>query len=147
MKFLKLFENSIMKNRLAAVMVILLMMSVMLGNVPFRNMLVCVHGGGGERVVHLHYGQLQGEPCDETGTGQSRVTTDEKRWHFSLDLETINNMQTAFKRPLNALSPAQLHNSGFAMYSPAGSRGDDSFDEASFVFLDTAFTTTTILII
>jgi hypothetical protein len=136
-----------MNNRLAAVMVILLMMSVMLGNVPFRNMLVCVHGVGGERVVHLHYGQLEGELCDETGTGQSRVATDEKRWHFSLDLETIRDTQTSFKRPLNALSPSLLHNSGFAMYSPTGTRGDDSFYDASFVFLDPAFTTTTILII
>ncbi|MCG6880595.1 MAG: hypothetical protein LJE96_15795 [Deltaproteobacteria bacterium] len=136
-----------MKNRLAAVMVILLVMCVILGNVPFRNMLVCVHGGGGERVVHLHYGQLEGQPCDETRAGLSRVTTDEERWHFSLDLETISNTQTSFKRPLNMLSPALLHSGGFATYSTAGSRGGYPFYDPSFVFLDPALTTTTILII
>ncbi len=136
-----------MKNRLAVVVVSLLVMCVMLGNVPFRDMLVCVHGGGGERVVHLHYGQLEGQLCDETRAGLNRVTTDEERWHFSLDLETISNTQTSFKRPLNMLSPSLLHSDGFAAHSPAGSRGGDFFNDPSFVPLDTAFTTTTILII
>jgi hypothetical protein len=136
-----------MKNRLAAVMVILLMMCVMLGNVPFRNMLLCVHGGGGERVVHLHYGQLDGQPCDETRAGLNRVTTHEERWHFSLNLETISNTQTSIKRPLNMLSPALLQSGEFALYSSAGTRGGYPFYEPSFVFLDPAFTTTTILII
>lgn len=136
-----------MKNRLTSGMVILVVMCVMLGNAPFRDMLVCVHGSGGEKAVHLHYGQLPGQPCDESRTGLSQVATDEDRWHFSLDLETISNTQTSFKRALNLLSTARFHSSGFTMHSPAGTLGEYHFYDPSFVSLDTAFTTTTILII
>ncbi len=136
-----------MKNRLAAVLTILLVVSVTLGNVPFRDMLVCIHAADGERAIHLHYGQLRGQPCDETVTGLSRLTTDEDRWHFSLDLETVSKPQTSIKRFLKVVSAGCLQRGRLPVHSAVDGRSAYPFFDPSFVSLDTAFTHTTILII
>ena len=136
-----------MNNRPARVMVILLVMSVMLGNVPFRDMLVCVHEGGGESAVHLHYGQLPGQSCDEPQAGFRHVAGDNGPRHFSLDLETFRNKKTSVKRVLNLLLPVQPHPSCSAAHWTGGRKGAVLFEDPSFLSLDTAFTHTTILII
>ncbi len=138
-----------MKRRVTIGIAVLLFMCVGLGNVPLRATLVCVHEGGGhgEKTVHLHYGQLPGQPCDESPAGLSPKTTGEGRRHFSLVLETLIASQSSFKRALSLLPSAPLHSPGSAMGSPAGSRGGYRFYDPSFVFLDTAFINTTILIV
>ena len=57
-----------MKRTLKTGFAILLVMSVVIGNIPFAAMMVCVHANDihGEKAVHLHYGQLPGQPCHES---------------------------------------------------------------------------------
>ena len=149
MASLEFSEKSIMKRRVTIGIAILLFMCVGLGNVPFRAMLVCVHGGGGhgEKTVHLHYGQLPGQPCHESPAGLSPTTREEGPRHFSLALETLIASQTSFKRTLSLLPSAQLHSPESTIGSPAGHRGGYRFYDPSFVFPDTAFINTTILIV
>ena len=151
-----------MKRRVTLGIAILLFMCVGLGNVPFRAMLVCVHDGGGhgEKTVHLHYGQLPGQPCDESAdsakvanattagpAGLSHTAREEGRRHFSFSLETLITSQASFKRSLSLLPSAQLHSPPPTIGSPAGHRGGYRFYDPSFVFPDNAFINTTILII
>ena len=142
-------EKAIMKRKVTIGIAILLFMCVGLGNVPFRTMLVCVHGGGGhgEKTVHLHYGQLPGQPCHESPAGFSHTSSEEGRRHFSIALETLITSQASFKRTLSLLPSAQLRSPESTIGSPAGHRGGYRFYDPSFVFLDTAFINTTILII
>ncbi len=162
-----------MKRRVTIGIAILLFMCVGLGNVPFRAMLLCVHGGGGhgEKTVHLHYGQLPGQPCHESvdsakvanatsrlrqsgydgraagPAGLSHTSSEEERRHFPLALETLITSQASFKRSLSLLPSAQLHSPESTIGSPAGHRSGYPFYDPSFVFPDTAFINTTILII
>ena len=151
-----------MKRRLTIGIAILLFMCVGLGNVPFRAMLLCVHGGGGhgEKTVHIHYGQLPGQPCHESAdsakvanattagpAGLSHTSSEEERRHFSLALETLITSQASFKRTFSLLPSALLHSPELTINLSAGPRGGYRFYDPSFVFLDTAFINTTILII
>jgi len=151
-----------MKRRVTIGIAIFLFMCVGLGNVPFRAMLLCVHGGGGhgEKTVHIHYGQLPGQPCHESAdsakvanattagpAGLSPTTTEEERQHFSLALEILITSQGSFKRVLSLLPSVQLHSPESTIGSPAGPRGGYRFYDPSFVFPDTAFISTTILIV
>ncbi len=138
-----------MRRRVTIGTAILLFMCVGLGNLPFRAMLVCVHDGGGhgEKTVHLHYGQLPGQPCHESPAGLSHTTREEGRRHFSLSLETLITSQASFKRSLTLQPSAQLHSTEPTIGSPVGHRGGYRFYDPSFVFPDTAFINTTILII
>jgi len=147
--FFQFSLKPIMKRNLTAVIVLALVLCVILGNVPFRAMLVCVHGGGdhGEKAVHLHFDQLPGLPCHESSPGLTPATHEEGPRHFSLALETLTNVQTPFKRSLNLLPPVQVQPPRFTMHSPAGTRSGCPFFDPSFVFFDTAFSKTTILII
>ena len=97
-----------MKRKLTAGIVISLIMCVVLGNGPFSAMTVCVHedGGYGEKAVHLHYGQVPGQPCDESPQGPGYGTGEEGPRHFSLALEIPVNAQTSFKRVLSLLPRA-----------------------------------------
>ncbi|MBW2708379.1 MAG: hypothetical protein JRD04_03695, partial [Deltaproteobacteria bacterium] len=128
---------------------ILLFMCVGLGNVPFRAMLLCVHGGGGHegKTAHLHYGQLPGQPCHESSAGLSHTSSEEGRRHFPLTLETLISSQASFKRTLSLLPSAQRHSSESTINLSAGPRGGYRFYDPFFVFPDTAFINTTILII
>jgi hypothetical protein len=138
-----------MKRRIRIGIAILLFMCVALGNVPLRAMLVCVHEGGGhgEKTVHLHYGQLPGQPCDESPAGLSQPSSEEGRRHFSLALETLITSQTSFKRTLSLLPSAPLHSPESTIGLSAGPRGGYRFYDPSSVLLGTVFANTTILII
>ena len=138
-----------MNRSLKAVIVILLMMCVMLGNIPFRTMLLCVHSGGGhgEKAVHLHFGQLPGQPCEESLRGVHHVAGDEDHRHFSLAPETLMNGRTSPQRILSLLSSVRHFHSESTMDSPAFSHGRYGLNDPPFVFPDTAFTNTTILIL
>jgi len=138
-----------MKRTLKTGFAILLVMSVVIGNIPFSTMTVCVHANDihGEKAVHLHYGQLPGQPCDESPAGLSQPSSEEGRRHFSLALETLITSQASFKRSLSLLPSVQLHRPESTIGSPAGHRGGYRFYDPSFVFPDTAFINTTILII
>jgi hypothetical protein len=138
-----------MKRRVTIGIVILMVMCVALVTVPFRAMLVCVHDGGGhgEKAIHLHYGQLPGYPCHESSPGLNHTAGAEGRRHFSLVFETLTHAQTSFKRVLSLLPPAQFHHLDAIINPPVGPQGGYGFYDPSFVFTDTPFTNTTILII
>ena len=138
-----------MKRNLKTAIVTALVMCLVLGNVPFRAILVCVHGGGGhgEEKVHLHYGQLPGQPCHESPEGLTLSSGGEGRRHFSLDREILNKPQSSVNHALR-LSPLTQHLvSGLVEKGSACIGRERPFDEPSFIFLDTAFTPTTVLII
>jgi len=128
---------------------ILLMMSVVIGNIPFGTILVCVHANDihGEKAVHLHYDQIPQQPCNDAPHGVRHGNSGEGRRHFSLAPETLITSQASFKRSLTLLPSVQLHSPEPTMGSPAGHRGGYGFYDPSFVFPDTAFINTTILII
>lgn len=147
--FKHIFEKSEMKRSLKAVIVVLLMMYVMLGNMPFRTMLLCVHSGGGhgEKAIHLHFGQLPGQPCEESPRGLQHVAGDEDRRHFSLASETLMNGQISPKRILSLLSSVRHFYSESTIDPSAIAYGRYCLNDPPVVFYDTAFTDTTILII
>ncbi|MBT3185921.1 MAG: hypothetical protein HN342_15500 [Nitrospina sp.] len=151
-----------MKRTLKTGFAILLVMSVVIGNIPFAAMMVCVHANDihGEKAVHLHYGQLPGQPCHESAdsakvanattagpVGLSQSSSEEERRHFPLVPETLITSQASFKRALSLLSAAQRHSPESTINVSAGHRGGYRFYDPSFVFPDTVFINTTILII
>ena len=151
-----------MKRTLKTGFAILLVMSVVIGNIPFAAMMVCVHANDihGEKAVHLHYGQLPGQPCHESAdsakvanattagpAGLSQSSSEEERRHFPLVPETLITSQASFKRALSLLSAAQRHSPESTINVSAGHRGGYRFYDPSFVFPDTVFINTTILII
>jgi len=138
-----------MKRTLKTGFAILLVMSVVIGNIPFAAMMVCVHANDihGEKAVHLHYGQLPGQPCHESPVGLSQSSSEEERRHFPLVPETLITSQASFKRALSLLSAAQRHSPESTINVSAGHRGGYRFYDPSFVFPDTVFINTTILII
>jgi hypothetical protein len=138
-----------MKRRVTIGIAVLMVMCVALGTLPLHAMMVCVHDGGGhgEGTVHLHYGQLPGYPCHESSSGLTHTAGEEERHHFSLVVETLTNVQTSFKRVLSMLPPAQFHHLDAIINPPVDPQGGCRFHNPSFVFTDTAFTNTTILII
>jgi hypothetical protein len=75
-----------MKRNLNTTLVMVLAMCLLLGNIPFGTMMVCVHAGEahGEKAIHLHYGQLPGQPCDESPEGLSFRTAMPGRGIFPL---------------------------------------------------------------
>lgn len=147
--FKNISEKSEMKRSLKAVIVVLLMMCVMLGNMPFGTMLLCVHSGGGhgEKAVHLHFGQLPGQPCEESPRGLQHVAGDEDRRHFSLAPEILMNGQTSPKRLLSLLSSVRRFHSESSIDPSTIAHGGYCLEDPSLLFPDAAFTSTTILII
>ena len=147
--FSKFSKKSIMKRKLTAGLVISLIMCVVLGNGPFSAMMICVHeeGSHGEKAVHFHYGQLPGQPCDESPQGPSYGTGEEGPRHFSLSLEIPVNAQVSSKRVLSLLPCARLHSPQTKVDPHAAIRGGHCFYDLAFVLPDPAFTNTTILII
>ena len=145
----KFSKKSIMKRKLTAGLVISLIMCVVLGNGPLSAMMICVHedGSHGEKAVHFHYGQLPGQPCDESPKGAGYGAGEEGPRHFSLALEIPINAQTSFKRVLSLLPHARLHSPQAKVDPPAAIRGGHGFYDPAFVLSDPAFTNTTILII
>ncbi len=138
-----------MKRNLKTTLVMALAMCLLLGNVPFGTMMVCVHAGEahGEETIHLHYGQLPGQPCDESPEGLTLSRGEAGPWHFFLGQETLNEVRPTVSRSLNHLVPA-LHPVWESVENgSANIRRGSPFDDPSFVFLDTAFTPTTVLII
>ena len=147
--FKNISEKSEMKRSLKAVIVVLLMMCVMLGSMPFRTILLCVHSGGGhgEKAVHLHFGQLPGQPCEESPRGLQHVAGDEDRRHFSLASETLMNGQTSPKRIFSLLSSVRHLRSESTIDPSTIAHGRYCLNDPPVVFHDTAFTDATILII
>ncbi len=138
-----------MKTKPIPCVVVALILCFMLGSIPFRTILVCVHGEDfhGKQAVHLHYDQLPGQPCEDSSEGFNHGESGEGRRHFSLRLETINRSQPTFKRVLSLRLPIQFRNMAAASVSPGIFQEGPSFGQTSSGFLDTSFTTTTILII
>jgi len=148
----KIIGNFVMKTRVTSGIVILLLMCAVLGDISFRGMLVCVHqsNDGEHKTVHFHSGWLSratGQPCDESPTGIVHATGQDVRRHFALAMETLSNVQPSFKRAL-AFNPG-LHVlcPESSMDSSTGTQRENRFQRPPSVFLDTAFTKTTILII
>ena len=141
-----------MKARLTVVSVILLLMCAVLGDISFRGMLVCVHQPTDQekKTVHFHYGGLSRameQPCDASPTGIGHTAHEDAGRHFSLSMETLGNVQPSHKRAL-------AFNPGFfalcpesAMDLSTGTQRDGRFQWPPFLFLDTSFTKTTILIV
>ena len=138
-----------MKRNLNTTLVMVLAMCLLLGNIPFGTMMVCVHAGEahGEKAIHLHYRQLPGQPCDEFPEELSLSHGDAGPRHFSLGQETFNEVRPTVCRSLNLLTPALHPVCESVEDGPANIRSGSPFDDHSFVFLDTAFTPTTVLII
>ena len=137
-----------MKRRSSAGIVVFLLVCLVLGDISLRAMLVCVHESGDRDpiTVHFHYGQLPGQPCDKSPTGLCHTTGENGRRHFSLAMEALKGAQASFKRDL-PLSTIHVPIFESADGSPAGAQCLDRFQSPSFLFLDTAFTKTTILIV
>lgn len=138
-----------MKHKVTAGIVISLMVFVVSGSISFQAMLVCVHGGGDheQQKVHFHFDQLPGQPCGESREGLSHTTREGGTRHFSLALETLINTQTSIKRLLSLVPSPQLQSAEAAKDPSAATHGGYPFFDPSFVFPDTAFPNTTILII
>jgi hypothetical protein len=150
--FLSIIELSwkfIMKRKLTAGLAISLVLFVVLGGISFSAMMLCVHGGDGHerQTIHFHFGQLEGQSCGESRTGLCHTTHEEGPRHFSLGLETLINSQTSFKRVLSMLPYAQLQSLASTVAPPSTTHCGYPFYDPSFVFPDTAWFNTTILII
>ena len=141
-----------MKARLTTCIVVLLLMCVVLGGLSFRGMLACIHltGDHEQKTVHFHYGGLcqpPGQTCDESPTGICHTTDGDVGWHFPLTMEALRNARPFFKCTLAFNPGLHFHIPELADGSLTDTHWIDRFQQPSFLFLDTAFTKSTILII
>ncbi len=143
------FQRPFMNRILRSGLLISLVMSLVLGGVPLGAMTVCVHAGdvSGQKAIHLHYGQLPAQPCDDMPLGSAFGKHREGRRHFSLMVEKLSPSRTRLARLLDSPGPSLHQYAPKAAHAFGGNGTQCTFDDPAFVFLDTAFTHTTILII
>lgn len=128
---------------------ILLVMSVVIGNIPFGTILVCVHADDihGEKAVHLHYDQIPGQPCNDAPHGVRHENSGEGRRHFFLAPEIPIRTPSSSTRVLSPLLHCAIEPLETEADSIRNSRGSFIFDNPSFAALDTSFTHIIVLII